>query len=141
MIIKQLSIFLENKSGRLTEVTKALEEANINISALSIADTAEYGILRLIVTNPDKAVESLKARNFTVNSTDVICLTVPHTPGGLARALEILSNAKIGIEYMYAFEFGEKASVIIRTEALQAAIDVLQEHKVELIKASEIYEI
>ena len=141
MIIKQLSIFLENKSGRLTQVTEVLADAGINISALSIADTAEYGILRLIVSNPDKAVETLKKHDFTVNQTNVIGLMVPHQPGGLAKALRILSDAQVSIEYMYAFEFGEKASVIIRTEEPERAIETLQNHKMELLKASQIYQI
>ena len=92
MIIKQLSVFLENKSGRLTEVTKTLGDLDINISALSIADTAEYGILRMIVTDPDKAFAALKERDFSVSLTEVLCLATPHTPGALARALEILSK-------------------------------------------------
>ena len=141
MIIKQLSVFLENKSGRLTEVTESLAEEKINISALSMADTAEYGILRLIVTNPDKAKHTLKVKNFSVSLTDVICLITPHQPGALAKALSILSEANISIEYMYAFEFGEKASVIIRTEEIEKTIKTLQAHKMELLRANALYEI
>ena len=141
MIIKQLSVFLENKSGRLTEVTETLAQQDINISALSLADTQEYGILRLIVNHPDKAVEALKKKDFSVHLTDVICLIMPDQPGGLARALKILSNAEISIEYVYAFAFGDKASVVIRTEEPERAIKTLQEQKMELLKASEIYEL
>jgi hypothetical protein len=141
MIIKQLSVFLENKSGRLTEVTEVLAAQEINLTAFSIADTADFGILRMLVNNPDKAVKALRENGFTVSLTDVICLIVPHEPGALARALRILSNASVGIEYMYAFAVEGKASVVIRTEEPDKAIKALQEHKMELLKASAIYEI
>jgi hypothetical protein len=141
MIIKQLSVFLENKSGRLTEVTEILGQAGINISALSIADTSEYGILRMVVSNPDEALVKLKENKFSVSLTDVACLSTPNEPGSLAKALKILSQEKISIEYMYAFSMGEKAFVVIRTENIQKCIDTLQAHKMELIKASELYQI
>ncbi|HHW67434.1 MAG: hypothetical protein PWP07_948 [Epulopiscium sp.] len=141
MIIKQLSVFLENKSGRLTEVTKTLGDLGINISALSIADTAEYGILRMIVTNPDQAFTVLKEKGFSVSLTDVICLATPHTPGALAKALDILSKDGISVEYMYAFEVGQKALVIIKADDIHKAIDTITAHKMELIEASDIYQI
>ena len=141
MIIKQLSVFLENTSGRLTEVTGALAAANINISAFSVADTADYGVLRLIVNKPDEAEKVLKEKAFSVHRTDVVALVVPHEPGGLHRALKILSAEGISVEYMYAFAFADRATVIIRTEEVQQAIAVFQRHKMELLKASDIYEI
>lgn len=141
MIIKQLSIFLENESGRLTEVTGALSDAGINITAFSIADTADYGVLRLIVSKPEAAENVLKEKNFAVHITEVIGLVVPHEPGGLHRALKILSAEGISIEYMYAFALGDRATVIIRTEAMQQTITALQKHAMELVRASEIYEI
>jgi hypothetical protein len=141
MIIKQLSVFLENKSGRLTEVTKTLGDLDINISALSIADTTEYGILRMIVTDPNKAFTALKEKDFSVSLTDVLCLATPHTPGALARALDILSKDGISIEYMYAFEVGQKALVIIKADDVSKAIDTITAHKMELIDASNIYQI
>jgi hypothetical protein len=141
MIIKQLSVFLENKSGRLTEVTQILGDLNINISALSIADTAEYGILRMIVTDPDKAVVALKEQGFSVSLTQVICLLTPDTPGALYKSLQILSDAGISIQYMYAFAMGEKASIVIKTDALEEAIETLQKNQLELIKASDIYKL
>ena len=142
MILKQLSVFLENKSGRLTDVCETLERENINISALSLADTAEFGILRLIVTNPDLAVSRLKAQGFSVSLTEVIALIIPHEPGALAKALKILSDADISIEYIYAFAFEEKkATVVIRTEEPEKAIRTLQAHRMELLRASDIYEI
>ncbi len=140
MIIKQLSVFLENKSGRLTEVTRTLQEENINISAFSIADTADYGILRMIASDPDRADESLKNKGFSVHNTQVVCLVVPNEPGGLFRALDILSKSKISIEYMYAFANQNSASVIIRSNPIEETIRVLQDHKMELVSASDIYQ-
>ena len=141
MKIKQISIFLENKSGRLTEVTEALASASINISAFSVADTADYGILRMIVSKPEQAEQLLKAKGLSVKITEVIGLVVPNEPGGLHRALQILSSEGISVEYMYAFALSDRATVIIRTEAVQEAITVLQKHKLELLRASEIYEL
>jgi len=142
MIIQQLTVFLENESGRLAEVTGILAENNINVSAFSIAETADYGILRMIVSNPDIAVQKLKDRHFSVNLTEVICMMVPHEPGGLSKALGILSDGGLGIEYMYAFAVSEsKATVVLRTDDPKKAIKVLQDHKLELIKASDIYEL
>ncbi|MGA3287843.1 MAG: ACT domain-containing protein [Bacteroidota bacterium] len=141
MKIKQLSIFLENKSGRLTEVTEALASAHINISAFSVADTADYGILRMIVSKPEQAEQLLKAKGLSVHITEVIGLVVPNEPGGLHRALQILSSEGISVEYMYAFALSDRATVIIRTEAVQQTITVLQKHKLELLKASDVYEV
>jgi hypothetical protein len=141
MIIKQLSVFLENKSGRLTEVTKAMADHDVNISAFSIAETADYGILRMIVNKPEETEKMLKQKGFSVHTTNVICLIVPHKPGGLYRALQILSDNNISVEYMYAFAMADEASVVIRTDDLEEAIKVLQEHKMELKKASDIYQI
>ena len=141
MIIKQLSVFLENKSGRLTEVTEALASAQINISAFSIADSSEFGVLRMIVTKPDEAESILKKKGISVHITEVVGFIVPDEPGGLHRALQILSSHGISVEYMYAFALGDRASVILRTDTVQQAIAVLQKHKMELLKASEIYEI
>jgi hypothetical protein len=139
MIIKQLSVFLENKSGRLTELTETLEKNDINITALSVAETSEYGILRCIVSDPEKAVIALRRDGFSVRLTDVICVSIPNRPGALARMLRLLSDAKISVEYMYAFAVNEKALTVIRGDDLQAIITVLSEHKMELIKASDLY--
>jgi len=141
MIIKQLSIFLENKSGRLTEITEILAKESINISAFSVADTSDYGILRLIVSNPDKALKILKENSVAVNLTEVIGIVVPHEPGGLAKALRILSDENVSVEYMYAFAMKNKATVIIRTDNINNTIEILQKHKLELLKKSDIYEV
>jgi hypothetical protein len=141
MIIKQLSIFLEDKTGRLTEITRILAENEINMSAFSIADAPDYGILRLVVNKPELALKALKENGFSVNTTDVIGLIVPNKPGGLHKALDILSTNKVAIDYMYAFALGDSASVIIRPSSTKEAIEVLQKHKMELISANQIYEV
>lgn len=139
MIIKQLTVFVENKSGRLEEVTKVLGENNINISALSVADTSEYGLLRLIVSDGEKAVRLLKEQDFSVNLTDVICLSVSHEPGALHDAIIILSEANISIEYMYAYALGDKAAVIMKVSDPKEAIYALTERNIELLQANDVY--
>lgn len=139
MIIKQLTVFVENKSGRLEEVTKVLGENNINISALSVADTSEYGLLRLIVSDGEKAVRLLKEQDFSVNLTDVICLSVAHEPGALHDAIIILSEADISIEYMYAYAIDNKAAVIMKVSDPKEAIYALTERNIELLRADDVY--
>ncbi|TDN96335.1 ACT domain-containing protein [Sunxiuqinia elliptica] len=142
MIIKQLSVFLENKSGRLNEVSQLLGEAGINMSAFSVADTSEFGILRLIVSDPDKAYQVLKAADFSVKLTDVVCLSSPNVPGALAKALNILSSEEVFIEYLYAFSMDNKsANVVLKPANIEKCIRVLQEHQLELVKASDLYKI
>ncbi|GMQ63053.1 ACT domain-containing protein [Vallitalea maricola] len=138
MIIKQLSVFLENKSGRLSDVTKALGDNDITISALSVADTSEYGILRLIVGSPEKAHELLKELGFSVSLTDVICLIIPHKPGALHKAVKVLATNGVSIEYMYAYAMNGDASVIMKVSEVNKAIKALTENDVELARASEI---
>ncbi len=141
MIIKQLSVFIENESGRLTGVTGVLADAGINLSAFTLADTSEYGILRMIVNKPEEAQRVLEENDFSVHLTDVVGLIVPDEPGALHRALRILTSEGIGVEYMYAFAFNNRASVIIRTDAIEQTVEVLRKHKLELVKASQIYEV
>ncbi len=142
MIIKQLSVFLENRTGRLTELTGILAENDINISAFSIADTADYGILRMIVGRPDAAADVLRKNGFAVRITDVVGMIVPHKPGGLHKALQIISDNGIAIDYMYAFASGDcKATVVIRADSLDRIIKVLQEHKLELLQAGDVYQL
>ena len=139
MIIKQLSVFLQNRTGRLTELTRTLSENGINMTAFSIADTADYGIVRFIVPQPEQALKIHKEKGFSVNTTDVVCLIVPNEPGGLYRALQVLSDNQVPIEYMYAFASDNGASVVIRSESCEQVIEVLQANQIELMRASEIY--
>ena len=143
MLVKQISIFLENKSGRLAEVTKTLGENNIDISALSIADTTDFGILRLIVNQPEKAEAILKDNGFTVSCTSVIAIAVVDEPGGLAAALDVLDREAIGIEYMYAFvgKTTSEALVILRVEEPERAVDALTRNNIKVLPSSVVYEL
>lgn len=133
MIAKQVTVFLENKSGRLNEVTHILGEAGINISAFSIADTSDFGVLRMIVPDPEKAVEVLKARDFSVQVTRVVLMTIPNRPGSLAKALQVLSDENIFIEYLYAFSMhNEGAMVVIRPSEIERCEEVLDKHHNQL---------
>jgi hypothetical protein len=141
MIIYQLSIFLENKPGRLTEVLEVLGGENIRITALSVADTADYGILRLIVPDPENARMVLKTHNFTVNLTEVISVIAPNEAKHYAKVLKVLSDMEIGVEYTYAFSVGEKSIIILRCSNTEKAIKALKDQEMELLKASELYKI
>jgi len=141
MIIPQLSVFLENKSGRLTEVLEVLGEENIKITALSVADTSEFGILRLIVSDPEKARELLRQHQFTVNITEVLSIMAPNEARHYARVLRILSDLDISIEYTYAFTVGDKSIIILRCSNTEEAIGALKDHELELMKASDLYKI
>jgi len=142
MIIKQLSVFLENKTGRLNEVTQILGNAGINMSAFSVADTSEFGILRMIVSEPEKALTILKDAEFSVRLTDVVCLNSPNEPGALARALDILSGEGVFIEYLYAYSMNDKsANIVLKPDNIAKCIEVLQAHKLELVRASDMYKI
>ncbi len=123
MIIDQISVFLENKAGRLSEVTSLLANSNISIRALSLADTSDFGILRLIVDDSKRATEILKANNITVRSSQVLAIDIDDTPGGLHKVLEHLSANDINIEYMYAFvkQASDKATLVFRATNIEAA--------------------
>jgi len=136
--IRQLSIFLENKSGRLQEVLETLSNENINITALTIADTSEYGILRLIVSDPENAYKLLKMRGLSVNLTDVISLVVSHDPGSLNQVVKKFSDEKLSIEYMYAFSLGKKAIIVLRTDNRSKAFEIVEQNNFEVIEEDEI---
>jgi len=130
MIVKQVSVFLENKSGRLKEVTEVLGSAGINMSAFTIADTSDFGILRLIVSEPEMAREILKKNKFAVQTSDVILIKTPNRPGGLAKMLGVLNEGNVFIEYMYAFSYSDDTAVIvIRPTECQKCMDILQNHR------------
>ena len=140
MKVKQISIFIENRSGRLREVAGVLGEKSINIRALSLADTSDYGILRLIVDRPDEALDVLKNANFTLSETDVIAVEVSDKPGGLSKVLNILGNAGINVEYMYAFveKSSDNAVMIFRIEDIEGAIKVLSDNNVTILSHEEV---
>ncbi len=141
MKVKQISVFLENKSGRLAKVSKVLGDRRINIRALSIADTTDFGILRLIVSDPEQALTALKDEGFTVSATDVIAVQVPDRPGGLAGILSILDESGINIEYMYAFvgKTLDDAVVVFRVEEIDRAIALLGGKGVTLLHGEQVY--
>ena len=141
MFIKQLSIFVENKPGRLAEITSVLEKNNIDIRALSIADTKDFGILRLIVNNPNVAESALKQAGYTVSLTQVIAIGISDKPGGLAKAMSVLYSNHIIVEYMYAFlsKSDDTAFVILRVENNEKAIEVLQNSGLQILESSSIY--
>jgi hypothetical protein len=141
MKVEQISIFLENKSGRLAEVTRVLAAAGVNIRALSLADTADFGILRLIVNQNDRAKQALKESGFTVGKTEVVALEVPDRPGGLAQILGTLEGAGINVEYMYAFvqRSGDNAILIFRFDEPDEAIQALTGAGVRVLRGHEVY--
>ena len=134
MTIKQLSVFLENKTGRINEVTKILGKNGINMHAFSMAETTDFGILRLIVSEVDKAVEILRNENCAVMLTDVVCISCPNVAGSLSAILEKLAEKEIFIEYMYAFADGDKANVVIRPNNIENCLGVLDTCACELRK-------
>ena len=136
----QISVFLENKSGRLSEVTHALAEAGVNVRALSLAETIDYGVLRLIVDKPSEAKRALNAAGFTVTETEVIAVEMPDRPGGLAGIVDLLTQRDLNIEYLYAFvgQRGENAIVIFRMDDVSAAISALQEGGARILSADEL---
>lgn len=142
MQVEQISVFLENKAGRLSEVTGILAEANVNIRALAIADTSDFGVLRLIVDNNAHAISVLKENGFTVGKTEVVAAQVKDEPGGLHHILETLGAENINVEYMYAYvrHTGKNAVMIFRFDNPAAAIEVMQKNNITVIDAPQLYE-
>ncbi len=140
-MIKQISVFLENKSGRLVRVAQILGDVGINIRGVSIADTSDFGILRMIVDQPDKAIAELKEKGVMATVTDVIALEVPDRPGGLAQVLTYLDDASINIEYLYSFieKPIHSAIIIMRVEGIADALQVLHDNKVPTVPGDRIY--
>jgi len=141
MKVDQISIFLENRAGRLAEVTRVLAEAGVNIRALSLADTSDFGILRLIVSDFDQAKNVLKENGFTVGRTTVVAVEVPDTPGGLHSILGMLSENSVNVEYMYAFvqQSGKNAVMIFRFDRTDQAIKLLTEAKFTIVPGEVLY--
>ncbi|KAB1441197.1 ACT domain-containing protein [Pseudodesulfovibrio senegalensis] len=141
MKVDQLSIFLENRAGRLAEVTKILDESGVNIRALSLADTSDFGILRLIVSDFETAKTKLKENGFTVGRTSVVAVEVSDKPGGLHNILSMLQNEDINVEYMYAFvqQSGNSAVLIFRFDRTDQGIEVLQKNGLTIIPGEKLY--
>ena len=141
MHAEQISVFLENKAGRLCEVTGVLAEAQVNIRALALADTSDFGVLRLIVDDTEKAKQALKTAGFTVGKTDVLAVEVPDRPGGLHEILDMLQSDGINVEYMYAFVnvTGENAVMIFRFDETEQAIATLQKKGIKILDRDQVY--
>ncbi|HBT86777.1 MAG: ACT domain-containing protein [Fermentimonas sp.] len=141
MHIQQLSVFLEDRSGRLTELTRILADNDVNITALSVAETADYGIVRMVVGRPQLAKEALEKAGFSIGLTDVVCVNMPDKPGSLYRILEILTDEGINIDYMYAFSNNDVALAVIRAADIRRVTEVLEENRLKLLSQSDIYQL
>ncbi len=140
MKVRQISVFIENRAGRLETVARLLGEARINIRALSLADTSDFGILRLIVNKPEEAQAMLRQQGFTIKLTDVVAVEVPDVPGGLAHVLGLLGGGSINVEYMYAFveKAKDKAVLVFRFDDPAAAIKTLQQGGVHILREEDV---
>jgi len=141
MIIKQVSVFLDNKSGRLAQMTKIVSDANVNIRALYVADTTDYGILRMIVDDPQKAYNALKEAAFTAHITPVFAISIMDRPGGLAEVLSALDRAGVNVEYLYAFagrDENQKAAVVIKVSDIDSCKEAVLNSGVEFLTQEDI---
>jgi hypothetical protein len=135
MSIQQISVFLENKTGRLADVTRLIADAGVNIRAISIADTADFGILRLIVDKPLEAAEAISKGGFTTRMTDVLAIEIPDKPGSLAEVMEIFKETNVNIEYLYASleKDASTAVVIFKVEDIDHCLKIVAEHKLSTV--------
>jgi hypothetical protein len=140
-MIKQISVFVENKKGRLARITEVLGQGGIDLIALSIADTTNFGIMRCIVSNPDKAIALLKEHDFTASTTEVIVAEVVDKPGGLSHVLDLLDKSDISVEYLYSFvrTKSENALILFRVEDVAMAVKTLKAGGVKLLDEKDIY--
>ena len=140
MTVKQLSVFIENRQGRLGEVLSVLKESGANILSMSLADTTEYGLLRIMVTAPEKAKDALNSKGFAAMVTDVLVIKIPHKAGSLQSILEIIAENNINIEYMYGLSIeGEDASIVVKANDLERTMAVLRENNIETMTSEHIY--
>ena len=141
MCVKQISVFVANQSGSLAKITKVLAENNIDLEALSLADTTDFGILRLIVNDPEKAQLVLSENHFTVKETEVLGVAIDDVPGGLHKVLSVLEKADVQIEYMYAFteKTLENAIVILRVQDNSGAVKILAENGISVVDGEKLF--
>lgn len=137
--IQQLSVFLENREGRLDDVLDVLTKNDVNIVALSLADTTEYGMLRMIVSDPQKGRAALKENGITAMLTDVVALRVPHATGSLSKAMHQIVEGQVNIEYMYAFANGSDAAAVLKSDDPFKVIDILRNSGFDVYSADEAY--
>ena len=142
MLAKQVSVFIENRQGRLGEVLKVLKDNNVNILSLSLADTTEYGLLRLILNNPELAKEKLTEQGFSTLLTDILVIEISHKSGSLQDFLTVLSSNDVNIEYMYGLSIdGDKASVVLKASEIDKASKILTENGAKILSNEEILQI
>ncbi len=141
MFVQQISVFVENKPGRMAKIANLLAEKNINLQAMSIADTTDFGILRLIVNRPEEAVAALREAGVAVGLTDVIAVPLSDSPGSLARVMQVLDNSGISIEYLYAFtaRVSAEALVILCTEDAEKTLEALRAGNIEVLPREVVY--
>ncbi len=140
MVAKQTTVFIENRKGRLTEVLNVFKANAVNIVSLSLADTAEYGLLRVISDNPLKAKESLTKAGFSSMLTDVLIVKIPHTPGALQNILRVIAEEELNVEYMYGLSVGgEEASIVVKTSDLQKAEQVFEVHGIQTLSDKDLH--
>lgn len=137
--IQQLSVFLENREGRLDDVLQVLADHDVNIVALSLADTSDYGMLRMVVSQPEKGRDALKAAGITAMLTDVVALRVPHATGSLSKAMHQLVEGKVNVEYMYAFANGSDAAAVLKSDSPQKVVEILRNGGFDVYSADEAY--
>ena len=134
MVTKQISVFIENRKGRLGHVVDVLKEKDVNILSMSLADTAEYGLLRILSDQPVLGKETLSAAGFSCMLTDVFILKIPHTPGSLQKILHVIADEELNVEYMYGLSIaGENASIVIKTSDLEKADEIFSRHGIETL--------
>lgn len=138
MTIRQISVFLENRSGYLAKVLSTLALNNIDIKALSVSDTTEYGILRMIVSNPEEAYMVLKDNGFSANLNKVLCFETHQNIGSFAEVAACFAQENLSIEYLYAFSLNNKAVMITRTKDSEKALDIIAKHNLRLITEDEL---
>lgn len=139
MTITQLSVFIENKTGRVNEIARLLGSNGVNMNAFCLAEAADFGILRMVVADVEKATQVLRDANLAVRQTEVVCFNCPNTPGSLAIILDYMADEKVFIEYMYAFSQGETASVVIRPTDIKTCVKILERYNCKLIKRDNLY--
>jgi len=139
-MVKQLSVFIENSKGRLAHLTRVLGDAGVDLHSLSIADTTNFGILRAIVDDNEKALKVLHEHNYTVNTTELLAVAVKDIPGGLAQALEVLDNAGVNIEYLYSFvrKPRDSALILFKVDDAKKAVATLEKHKMRMLTQEEL---
>ena len=139
MTIKQLSVFLENKEGRLDKVLKTLSAGAVNIVALSLADNSDYGMLRMIVSDPEKGCMVIREAGIMAMITDVVAIRVPHATGSLSKAMHLIVESQINVEYMYAFANGKDAAAVLKSDNPEKVVEILKKNGFDVYGADEAY--